>query len=128
MSLRLDSKQSDFPLRFQALLEQKRETAADVDAIVRAIITDVRARGDSALVELTAKFDRVDLSKDGLRVSAADIETAAAECKREALDALKLARDRIEAYHRRQKPADERFTDPLGVELGSRWTAIEAVG
>ncbi len=61
-------------------------------------------------------------------MSAADIETAAAECKREALDALKLARDRIEAYHRRQKPADERFTDPLGVELGSRWTAIEAVG
>ena len=128
MPLRLDSESDDFSARFSAFLGVKREAAPDVEQVVRGIIADVRARGDSALIELTAKFDRVDLSKTGLRVSAADIEAAAAECKHEALDALKLARDRIEAYHRRQKPADERFTDPLGVELGSRWTAIEAVG
>ena len=63
-----------------------------------------------------------------MRVSAAELDAATAACDRRALDALKLARDRIEAYHRRQKPTDDRFTDALGVELGQRWTAIEAVG
>ena len=95
---------------------------------MRAIIADVRENGDRALIELTRKFDRIDLDKVGLRVSAAEIDAAAAACDRRALDALKLARDRIEAYHRRQKPTDDRFTDALGVELGHRWTAIEAVG
>jgi histidinol dehydrogenase len=128
MPLRLDSQSSDFPERFRALLGMKRETAQDVDATVRAIIADVAKRGDRALIELTAKFDRVDLDAIGLRVSATEINSAAAACNGEALDALKLARDRIEAYHRRQRPNDERFTDPLGVELGSKWTAIEAVG
>ena len=88
----------------------------------------MRNNGDRALIELTRKFDRVDLDKVGLRVSAAEIDAATAACDRRALDALKLARDRIEAYHRRQKPTDDRFTDALGVELGHRWTAIEAVG
>jgi histidinol dehydrogenase len=128
MPLRLDSQSADFSERFAAFLATKREAAQDVEQAVRGIIADVRARGDRALIELSAKFDRVDLGKLGLRVSAAEIDAAAAACKGDALDALKLARDRIEAYHRRQKPADERFTDPLGVELGSRWTAIEAVG
>ncbi len=128
MPLRLNSESGDFSARFCAFLSVKREAAQDVEQAVRGIIADVRARGDSALVELTAKFDHVDLGKAGLRVGAAEIEAAAAQCEREALEALKLARDRIEAYHGRQKPADERFTDALGVELGSRWTAIEAVG
>ena len=95
---------------------------------MRAIIADVAARGDQALVELTRQFDRVDLGQTGLKVTAAEIEPAYAACDRRALDALALARDRIEAYHRRQLPTDDRFTDALGVELGSRWTAIEAVG
>jgi histidinol dehydrogenase len=128
MPLRLDSQSADFSQRFAAFLGQKREAAADVDAAVRAIIADVKDRGDRALIELSAKFDRIDLVKVGLRVSAAEIDAAAAACKREAIEALKLARDRIETYHRRQKPADERFTDPLGVEMGSRWTAVESVG
>jgi len=128
MPLRLDARDADFDQRFRAFLGVKREAAADVEAAVRAIIADVQARGDKALFELTAKFDRVDLSASGLRVSAADIDAAFAHCDTEALDALKLARDRIEAYHLRQKPKDDRFTDALGVELGTRWTAIEAVG
>ena len=128
MPTRLDSKSSDFAARFDAFLATKRETADDVEQSVRAIIDDVRKRGDRALIELTSKFDRLDLDAPGLRVSAAEIEAAAAACDRKALDALKLARDRIEAYHRRQMPSDERFTDPLGVQLGHRWTAIEAVG
>ncbi len=110
------------------MLAARREAVADVEDVVRGIIADVASGGDRALIALTRKFDRVDLDQIGLRVTAAEIEIAYAACDRKALDALALARDRIEAYHRRQKPADERFTDALGVELGSRWTAIEAVG
>jgi histidinol dehydrogenase len=128
MPLRLDSRSADFADRFRAFLSVKREAAADVEQAVRAIIADVRARGDAALIELSAKFDRVDLAKTGLRVSAAEIDAAEQACDAKALAALKLARDRIEAYHRRQKPSDERYTDALGVELGAKWTAIEAVG
>lgn len=128
MPLRLDSQSADFPERFRSLLALKREAAQDVEQVVRDIVADVASRGDTALFELTAKFDRVDLAKTGLRVTAAEIETAEKACEGEALSALKFARDRIEAYHHRQKPSDERFTDPLGVEMGAKWTAIEAVG
>ena len=128
MPIRLDSRSADFPARFAALLATKREVSEDVEQAVRAIIADVRSNGDRALIELSRKFDRIDLDKIGLRVAPAEIEAATAACDRRALDALTLARDRIEAYHLRQKPADDRFTDALGVELGHRWSAIEAVG
>jgi histidinol dehydrogenase len=128
MPIRLDARDADFAERFRAFLATKREAEADVEAVVRAIIAEVAARGDQALAEFTRQFDRVDLSEVGLKVTSAEIEMAAATCDRRALDALAFARDRIEAYHRRQLPKDERFTDALGVELGSRWTAIEAVG
>jgi histidinol dehydrogenase len=95
---------------------------------VRGIVSDVAARGDKALIELTAKFDRIDLAKAGLRVAAAEIDDAQKGCPKETLEALIIARDRIETYHRRQKPSDDRFVDPLGVEMGAKWTAIEAVG
>jgi histidinol dehydrogenase len=128
MPIRLDTHEPDFAERFRAFLATKRESAAYVETAVRGIIADVAGRGDRALVELTRKFDRVDLDQVGLRVTADEIELAAAACDRRALDALALARERIEAFHRRQLPKDDRFTDALGVELGSRWTAIEAVG
>jgi histidinol dehydrogenase len=128
MPLRLDSRAPDFATHFSAFLATKREASADVEAAVRAIIAEVAAGGDAALIALTRKFDRIDLAQVGLKVAADEIETAYAACDRRALDALALARERIEAYHRRQLPQDERFTDALGVELGSRWTAIESVG
>src|SRR3977135_1188843 len=128
MPIRLDSRAPDFAQRFRGLLATKREASADVEDAVRAIIADVAARGDRALMELTRKFDRLDLAQASLRVTADEIATAHAICDRRALDALAFARDRIEAYHRRQLPKDDRFTDALGVELGSRWTAIESVG
>jgi histidinol dehydrogenase len=128
MPLRLDSRAPDFAELFRAFLATKREASADVEATVRAIIAEVAAGGDAALIALTRKFDRIDLAQVGLKVAADEIETAYAACDRRALDALALARERIEAYHRRQLPRDERFTDALGVELGSRWTAIESVG
>jgi histidinol dehydrogenase len=128
MPIRLDSNSSDFAKGFAQFLAAKRETSADVEAAVRTIIADVVARGDTALIELSKRFDRVDLTKAGLRIGADEIAAAEKSCNKAALDALKLARDRIEVFHKRQKPADDRFTDALGVELGQRWTAIEAVG
>jgi len=128
MPIRLDARAADFPAKFRSFLDAKREASADVEQAVRAIIADVAARGDAALIALTQKFDRVDLGTIGMRVRSDELEAATAACEAVALDALKLARDRIEVYHRRQLPKDDRWTDPLGVELGHRWTAIEAVG
>ena len=128
MAIHLDSRSGDFAEKFRALLDTKREAAADVEAAVRAIVADVAGRGDRALHDYTLKFDKLDLDRAGARVTTAEIAAAVAACSPEALDALELARARIEAYHRRQMPQDDRFTDALGVELGSRWTAIEAVG
>src|SRR5258705_2064548 len=128
MPIRLDARAPGFSEKFRVFLDTKREASADVEQAVRAIIADVAARGDAALVELTKTFDRVDLDTIGMRVTQAQLDAATAACDREALDALNLARDRIESYHRRQLPTDDRFTDALGVELGHRWTAIEAVG
>ena len=128
MPLRLDTRQPDFADCFADLLAMKREVAEDVDAAVREIIADVRARGDAALIDLSKKFDRVDLAAAGLRVTQAEIEAAMAAAPPAAVEALRLAHARIVAFHERQRPADLRFTDALGVELGWRWSAIEAVG
>jgi len=128
MAIRLDTRSGDFAQSFRAFLDTKRETSADVEAVVRTIVADVAARGDEALRELTLKFDRLDLDRVGMKVTPGEIAAAQDACARETLAALELARDRIEAYHRRQVPRDDRFTDALGVELGSRWTAIESVG
>lgn len=128
MAIRLDTRSADFAEKFRAFLATKREVAADVEAAVRAIVADVAARGDPALKDYTQKFDRLELDRIGLKVTAEEIANAFAACGREALDALELARGRIEAYHRRQVPKPDRFTDALGVELGWRWTPIEAVG
>jgi len=128
MAIRLDTRAGDFAQKFRAFLATKREASADVEAAVRAIIADVAARGDRALKDFAKKFDRLDLDKVGLRVTPSEIDAAYGSCDRTALAALEFARDRIEAFHRRQEPQDDRFTDARGVELGSRWTAIEAVG
>ena len=128
MAITLDMRSADFERRFAVLMAAKRESSADVDVAVAAIIADVRARGDEALAELSLRFDRVDIARLGLRIGAAEVEAAIAACAKTALEALKLAHSRVTDFHRRQKPADLRFTDPLGVELGWRWRPIDAVG
>ncbi|OCC04812.1 histidinol dehydrogenase [Labrys sp. WJW] len=128
MPVRLHSAQADFADAFATLLATKREISEDVDASVRAIIEDVVARGDAAVIDYTARFDRLTLTPETMRISAAEIEAARAQCDAGALEALALAASRIRAYHERQKPSDTLFKDALGVELGWRWTAIEAVG
>lgn len=128
MPVRLDMRDADFEARFRELLAAKREASADVDAAVAEIIAKVRAGGDAALIELTAKYDRNNLALDNLRVTRNEMAGAAASVDAETRAVLTLARDRIEAHHRRQLPKDDRYVDPIGVELGSRWTAVESVG
>ena len=128
MPIRLDSRAPDFAEAFRSFLAGKREASSDIEGAVASIIADVALRGDKALNELSRRFDGADLAEIGLRVGTDEIEVAFAACDRKALDALLLARDRIETYHRRQLPQNDRFADALGVELGSRWTAIESVG
>jgi histidinol dehydrogenase len=128
MPVRLDSSSADFAEGFATFLGAKREVSADIEAATRAIVDDVAARGDAALIEATRKFDRLDLTPGTLRVTGSEIDAAVKACDAGTLDALTFARDRIESFHRQQLPKDEQFTDALGVELGWRWSSIESVG
>jgi histidinol dehydrogenase len=125
---RLNSSTADFARSFADLLAEKRETAADVSAAVAAIIADVQARGDVALFDLTKRFDRFELNASNLRVTAADIGAAKAAVPSATLDALKHAAARIDSFHARHKPSDDRYTDAQGVTLGARWTPVDAAG
>jgi len=128
MPIRLDVSTPGFEEGFRALLSMKREVSGEVNDVARAIVDDVAARGDVALAEYSAKFDRLDLTNGGLRVEPAEIDAAVAACEPESLAALRFAAGRIEAFHAKQRPADERITDALGVELGWRWSAVESAG
>jgi histidinol dehydrogenase len=126
--IRLSTAAPDFPDRFAALLAQARETTETVDRAVADIIATVRARGDEALIDYTARFDRMTLTADRLRISAAEIDAATASIPAELADALDLAATRIETFHRAQLPQDLHTTDSVGVTMGMRWTALDAVG
>ena len=118
----------DFEAQFAALLAAKREDSPEVDETVAGIIADVRTRGDEAVIELTERFDRLTLTPDTIAFSQDEIE---AECKRvpeDQREALSLAAERIRAYHRRQMPQDERWTDEDGAKLGWRWTPVASAG
>ncbi|ASP36505.1 histidinol dehydrogenase [Labrenzia sp. VG12] len=129
MVLRLNSSDTGFEDQFKALLAGKREVSEDVDQIVRDILDRVRTEGDRAVLDYTARFDRLEAgSMAELKVSEAEIEAALSQVPAETLDALQLAHDRIKSHHARQMPKDDRYTDAIGVELGSLWTAVEAVG
>lgn len=124
----LDARAADFEQSFAALLADKRETSADVNAVVAGILDDVRQRGDTALLDYTRRFDRLDLDAAGLAIGAEEVTAAVAACDEETLAALRLAASRIEDFHRRQKPEGLSYTDAAGVRLGYRWTALSAVG
>lgn len=128
MAIWLEQASTDFEERFSAFLSTKREVSDDVNAVVKAIIDDVRARGDAALIDYSARFDKIDLATAGIRVQEEEIEAAVAETEPDVLDALHLAAERIERHHARQMPKDDLYEDDLGVGLGSRWTAVDAVG
>jgi histidinol dehydrogenase len=126
MPLRLDETAAGFPAAFRRFLSARRDADEDVSAAVRTIIADVRARGDAALRDLTAKFDRV--TPAALAFTADEIGAARARVDGKTLAALEVAAQRITAFHERHRPADDRYTDADGVELGARWSAIGAVG
>src|ERR1700756_3211231 len=128
MPILLDTSSADFGNAFRAFLAMKREAAADVEAACRLIVEDVARRGDAAVIEATRRFDRLELDASRLRLAREGIEAGAKDCDPDTIKSLEFARDRIESFHRRQMPKDERFTDALGVELGWRWNAIESVG
>jgi histidinol dehydrogenase len=125
---RLETADSGFEPAFAALLAQARETAETVDAAVAKIIADVRARGDASLVDYTARFDRLEITPDRLRITGAEIDAAVAEIPAELLAALNVAAARIEAFHVAQVPKDLRIGDADGLTLGMRWNALDAVG
>ncbi len=124
----LNTRDADFETRFTALLGQKREDSPDVDATVAALIADVRARGDRAVLELTAKFDRLELTAAGMAFSEAEIDAEIAKVAPEDRAALELAAERIRDYHARQVPEDALWVEPTGATLGWRWTPVSAAG
>jgi histidinol dehydrogenase len=128
MPVRLSSSDPAFASQFDAFLATKREVSKDVDQAVRGIISDVRARGDAALLSLSQKFDHVDLGAIGIRVTEDEVEAAVEVCTPETLEALSFARDRIADHHQRHLPTSETYTDAIGATLGHRWTAVESAG
>ncbi|PZX38971.1 histidinol dehydrogenase [Roseinatronobacter thiooxidans] len=128
MPVFLDSRDASFNAGFAALLGAKREDAVDVDDTVAAIIADVRARGDAAVIDLTLKFDRLQLTPDTLAFSEDEIDAECARVPEHERAALELAAARIRAYHARQRPEDKRWHDEYGAELGWRWGPVGAAG
>lgn len=128
MPVFLTTTDPDFETAFAALLGQKREEAEDVDQAVATIIADVRTRGDQAVIDLTARFDRLALTPETLAFTPAEIAAEIARVSPEDRAALDLAAERIRAYHARQKPQDESWTDSAGATLGWRWTPVSAAG
>ncbi len=126
MARRLDARAADFESAFKELLNAKRGSDEDVAASVRAIVADVRARGDAALVDYARRFDKVELT--AARLTQDEIAAAEGQCAAGVLDALDVAAKRIETYHRRQLPKDESFVDETGATLGWRWTPLDSVG
>jgi histidinol dehydrogenase len=126
--IRLSTSTAGFAAGFTALVSQARETTETVDQAVAAIIADIRARGDAALLEYTERFDRLPLTAERLRISAEEIDAAVASISAAAAEALNLAASRIEAFHQAQLPADLQMTDAAGMTLGMRWTPLDSVG
>jgi histidinol dehydrogenase len=128
MPLRLEANSASFAAEFAALVDAKRDDAADVGSTVAAIIASVRARGDAALAELTARFDRVVLDEAGWEIGAAEMDAALAGLTPDLRAALDLAATRIRDFHERQKPAGNDAVDAAGVRTGVRWTPVDAAG
>ncbi len=117
-----------FRTAFSAFVAERRDTPEEVDTIVRDVLAAVRSEGAAALLRYAREFDRVELTEATMRVSAEEIADGAAACPAEVLQAIEFAAARIRSYHERQRPADQRFVDAAGVELGWRWTPLESVG
>jgi histidinol dehydrogenase len=128
MVTRLTTSDPEFPQRLETFLASRRSEEANVDGAVAGILADVRKRGDDAVIEYTARFDRLELTPETMRVRADEIAAAEREVAPEALTALALAAERIRAYHAALLPNNLEWTDAAGVRLGARFTPIGAAG
>ena len=125
---RFSFSQPGFDADFRAFLDERRGSPHDVDAAAAKVLDAVRTEGLEAVLRFTRDFDKVELTEDTVRVTQAEIDEGAAACPAEVREAIDFAAARIAAYHARQRPADARFVDEAGVELGWRWTPLESVG
>ncbi len=128
MVARLDTARADFSERLEAVLMARRAAEADVSRVVSAILADIAERGDTAVIEYTRRFDRLDLTPQTLRIDPVAVDEAVGGCDPEVVTALALAARRIEAFHTGQRPQDRSWTDETGVRLGWRWTPVESAG
>ena len=128
MPRRFSSNDRDFDAQIVAFATAPRATEDDVRTAVARILNDVRARGDDAVREFTKRFDGFDLPAESVKLTEGAIDAAAAKCDADVRDALGVAADRIEAFHRRQLPREDSYSDAAGVVLGARWTPVDAVG
>ena len=128
MPVFLSSADINFEAEFAALLGLKREDAPEVDDIVAGIIAEVRVRGDAAVLDLTQRFDRLELTPATMAFSATEIAAECARVSGEDRAALELAADRIRAYHQRQLPQDAQWQDSAGATLGWRWGPVASAG
>jgi histidinol dehydrogenase len=126
---RFDAMAPDFADAFGKFLSLRRaQGTEDVHAKTAVIVRDVRERGGEAVADYTRRFDGVTLDPETLAAAGIDLIEAAERCKPDVREALNFAAGRIEAYHAQQKPRDHSFIDPAGLELGWRWTPVDAVG
>ena len=128
MAVRLNSTDASFDRDFAGLLRKNEEGSLEIRRVVAEILEDVRQREDIAVLELTRKFDGVDLKPEGLRFSEEEINSAVAQTSTEVRDALEFAHERIKSHHKKQMPHNQTYTDALGVTLGTRWTPVDAAG
>ncbi|MEM6627211.1 MAG: histidinol dehydrogenase, partial [Pseudomonadota bacterium] len=129
MARRFNSADSDFSERFEGFLREPRGGGAGgADAAAADIVADVRARGGGAVAEITAKFDQLEIDPETLQSERVDLDQLAAQCPTNVREAIEFAAKRIRDYHAAQLPQDHRFTDAAGLDLGWRWTPIDAVG
>src|SRR3989338_959976 len=130
ISLRLlKTTDPQFEAEFARLLDRTQATAPKVEARVKQIIGDVRARGDDALVEYTRRFDRRELSAAAeLEIPRPRLREAARALTKEQYEALANAAERILAYHERQRAESWSYTEPDGTRLGQQVTPLDRVG
>ncbi len=128
MVTELNAQNPSFEQDFSKFLTARRDSDADVSDVVRGILADVRTRGDAALFDYSARFDRLTLTADTVRISDRELAAAKSACAADALEALQFAAERIDSFHRRHIPTDDSYTDASGVTLGARWTAVSAAG
>jgi len=128
MALKLSSRDPGFTAAFAGVVSKSREAKTNVDDIAAGVLADVKARGNAAVLDYSTKFDRTQLTPETMGFRKAEIEGAAAACDPSTLAALHDAAERIRSYHQRQLPQDEFYTDPSGIGLGWRWTALESAG